>query len=179
LLLSQPPATFTPPDRATCEQKREHEQQMRAWLFHRLEQQINQDIKAAATAMTVKNYCVRLARAGDPAPLRQLYSDLQEFIHAPKLRRGQRYQKACKVLTMPKFAAGVAKAIRFLLREQYGDVRRRRGEKAPEDFAIDFLREWVKWPEERAACATLTVEAVEAAGKPSGKHTPGPRRRAK
>ena len=40
MLLSQPPATFTPPDRATCEQKREHEQQMRAWLFHRLEQQI-------------------------------------------------------------------------------------------------------------------------------------------
>ena len=113
MLPPQPPATFRPPDRATRQQKRKHEQQILAWLAQRLEDQMRH-----ATGVTLDEYCRRLAREGNPVPLRQLYRglDLAEFIHAPKLRRGQRYPKA-KKRTYAEVAADFAECIRSLWRE--------------------------------------------------------------
>jgi hypothetical protein len=145
---------------------------MRAWLAHELGQQYHAAKKVTLDTLDVEEYCKRLARGGDPRPLRALHPSLAEFITAPKLQRGQRYAKI-KKHTYAEVAAGLAKCIRSLWLEQY-NVRRYRGEKAAEDYAIDILREWCPT---NAECAALTMEAVEAAGKPSGKHKPGPRRR--
>src|SRR5215475_10210796 len=108
---------------------------MRTWLAHKLQQQMDQ-----ADKMTIDEYCIRLARAGDPAPLRHRYPHLAEFIYPPKLRRGQRYPKA-KKRTYAEVAADFAKCIRSQWREQYGS-RTRRGERTAEEYAIDILREW-------------------------------------
>jgi glutathione S-transferase len=170
--VSLPPATFRPPASATQAQKREHEQQMRAWLAHRLDRQNMQATQAASTT-TSAEFGMALAQAGDVTMLRGEHPHLAKFIHAPPLGRGQRYPKQpYKTLSMSELAADFAKRIRALWREQYGEKRCLRGEKTSDKFAIDILREWY---EGSAECATLTVSAVLAAAKPSGRHRPGPK----
>lgn len=145
---------------------------MRLWLESQLDRQHIQNLALAnANAKTWEEICIILARAGDPVPLRKLYPQFADCIHSPKLRQGQRYPKQRMQLTITETAARLARRIRALWRAQYGRRNRRRDEKSAEDFAIDICKEW--FPQK---AARLTVGAVLAAGKPSGKHAK-PRRK--
>ena len=57
-----------------------------------------------APGVTREEHCKRLARQGNPVPLRQLYPHLAEFIHPPPLKHGHRRPKARKP-TCAEFAA--------------------------------------------------------------------------
>jgi hypothetical protein len=93
-----------------------------------------------------------------------LYPQFADCIHAPRRRKGQKYPKV-KPFNAAKAAADFARRIRALWQQQYGTKNRKQGEKSAEDFAIEIANEWF---EEKAA--HLTVDAVLAAAKTSGKH---------
>jgi hypothetical protein len=155
---------FRPPPNATLYKKREWEEQMRAWLEWRLDQQNMEALRGADASW--ERICIDCAEHGDIAPLRQLYPHLAKFLYPPKLRPGEKYRKQRKFDPV-KAAADYAQRIRALWREQYGLKNRRQGEKSAEGFAADICKELFEQDKAR-----LTVHAVLAAAKPSGRHKP-------
>jgi len=138
---------------------------MLLWLEKELDQQnVHQVAAANNTALDTQEWCVALAHAGEPNPLRKLYPQFADCIYSPKLGRGQKYARP-KRFDAAEAASDFAQRIRKLWRLHHHRQNRSRDEKSAEEFAIRVCRRW--FPE---ATSRLTVDAVLAAGKPSGKH---------
>jgi hypothetical protein len=152
----RPPNEFRLPPNAAPDCKRRHDRAMRAWLADALDEQ---NI-IAIDARTYETFCIMLARAGDPERLRELYPQFANCINAPKLAHGEKRPKLKH--DRLRLAVDYVRRIRALWREQYGLTYLRKGEKSAENFAIEILH----------AGKSLTVGAIKAAGKPSGKHKP-------
>src|ERR1041384_3529677 len=84
--MNMPPETFRPPPRATLEQKRHWEARMRAWLGDELDRQNTAAVGRGASA-TWEEICIVSARAGNADPLRALYPQFADCIHAPPMRK--------------------------------------------------------------------------------------------
>ncbi|WP_369719725.1 hypothetical protein AB8Z38_20910 [Bradyrhizobium sp. LLZ17] len=172
------PALFRLAPNTSERQKCAWEEHMRLWLHDQISEQlyksfsqkIHYDNKTNEFIVS-EEWAIWLARTGDPSELRKLYPQLADLIFSPK--QPQRYQR-------PKFDAAkasvdFARRIRALWGKQYGKVKRTRDESqagiSAEHFAVDICK--MLFPEKSVH---LTIEAVLAAAKPSGKHKPGRKR---
>jgi hypothetical protein len=162
---SAPP--FRPPRNASDRQKSQWKEQMRLWLHDQIERRLLQILNDTDNAQPWEEYCIGEARRGNPGPLRSLYPHFADCIFSPRLRKGQRYPKKSKFHAVA-FAIGCTQHIRAIWREQYGKQNRVREERqagiSAEAFAVDIYKS-----------PGVTVDAVLAAQKPSGKHKPGSR----
>jgi hypothetical protein len=149
---------------------------MRAWLADQLDRQ--NCAPNNADKISVERLAIIMARAGNPALLRQLHPEFADFIHSPPLGPWQNYPKP-KGVTAARIAADFARRIRALWQKQFRTKNRRRGEKSAESFAIDIIREWFEFGTLAHEAAHLTIRAVEAVAKPSGKHKSRRKSRAK
>jgi hypothetical protein len=169
------PEFFRLPPSASRLAGREWEEQMRLWLGDQLDQQhIKNLLEATANAPTPEEWVERLAiadaRAGDPTALRKRYPHFADCIFSPKLGKGKKYPKQTKfdlAKETAKTAAEFAPRIRALWQKQYRKKNRKKGEKSAEEFAIEIIKDWSQ--------RKVTMKAVLAAAKPSGKHKLGPR----
>jgi hypothetical protein len=171
--MTDAPKTFRPMPNASKEQVRRWEQQMHAWLADQLDEQ--NCAPHDADKISAERYAVIEARAGRPEMLRQIKPEWADLIQSPPLGPWQKYPKRREV-TLTRIAADFARRIRALWQLQYDEKKRRRDEKSAEGFAIDIVREWF---DDSAEAAHLKVKHVQAAAKPSGKHKPRRKSRAK
>jgi hypothetical protein len=169
------PALFRLPPSASRREHREWKEQMLFWLSDKLDEQHIQDVRQAnAAAPTpeqwVETIAIHEARSGDPTKLRKLYPHFANCISSPGPGKGKSYKKSPKydaAKETAKTAADFVRRIRALWRQQYGKVHREHGEISAHDFAIQIIKDW--------SGKKITISAVLAAAKKSGKHKPGRR----
>ncbi|MEY9401740.1 hypothetical protein ABIF66_002947 [Bradyrhizobium japonicum] len=153
---------------ASLKKQREHDRRMFNWLAGELEEQLSRDLSAAAVhAPSPENYiqqwedyCISLARRGNPKYLRLLYPAFADCIRSPKNVSGRPPQVQLSV-GPAKFAAELAKRIKVMWRNGFGQVNRRLGEKTAQGFAVEIYANWTG--------VHLTEDEVHAAGKKRGK----------
>lgn len=120
---------------------------------------------------------IMFANHGRVEMLRRRYPHLAKFIDPPPLGRGKKHSEPWRKPSSPaKLAASLAGRIRTLLQQKYGRTRLTNDEAdlSADSFAIEVARRFMT--EEEAQ--QLTVDLVQAAAKPSGKHIE-PRRKAR
>ncbi len=166
------PKLFRLPPKASRREQDQWKKQMRLWLSNQIDDYSVKEIhNANANAPTWEEICIGEARAGHPEGLRKLYPHFADCIFSPERERWHRYPKYEMVADVAEMAAEYAQHIRVLWRKQYGKVNRTRDERqagsSAEHFAVDICKELFG-----KEAAHLTVEAVHAAAKPSGKHKP-------
>jgi hypothetical protein len=101
---------------------------------------------------------VEAARQGDASYLRRLYPEIAEFIHPPRLKRGQKRESPGPW----DHVRETANVIRRIWQARYRKQRRH-----PDDGPSA----------EEIAAAYHGLDPSEVSWKPSGRHKPGPRKR--
>jgi hypothetical protein len=180
----EPPKDFDPPDARKRKEREAWWWQMHDWLAQELDRQHVANMQRANTkanaarlrakfrTLTPEESAIEAARrGGDPEPLRKLYPQFADCIHALPQSRGRR-KDPNTAFKPDKIAARFVPRIRALWQQQYKQKNRPEsdGKISAEAFAAAIYKDWSGYP--------LTRDDVQRAAKPSGKHKQ-PRRKSR